>query len=49
MKANNSLLRLGIISTTDALLLSCSPVQVMHWKQALEMQFLTGEVSKEIH
>lgn len=31
MKANNSLLRPGIISATDALLLSCSPV--MAWKQ----------------
>lgn len=49
MKANNSLLRPGIISATDALLLSCSPVKAMHWKQDLEMQSLTGEVSKEIH
>lgn len=48
MKANNSLLRPGIISAADALLLSCSPARAAHWKPDLEM-CRTGEVSKEMH
>lgn len=40
MKANNSLLRPGIISATDALLLSCSPVTA--WKQDWKRSFNWG-------
>lgn len=49
MKANNSLLRPGIISATDALLLSCSPALSVLETRAWRCMGLAGTGGKEMH